>query len=68
MQTKHLVFLVPIWRFQYYRHILQNQKPKQMATPFSNHSLDLYLSKSLGPLNQVIIQRELESIYLSPTN
>ena len=50
MQIKHLFFLVPIWRFQHFKYILQNQKLKQMATGFSYHSLDLYMSKSLGPL------------------
>ena len=36
-------FLVPVWRFQHFRHILQNPKLKLMATSFSNHSLDLNL-------------------------
>ena len=37
-------FLVPIWRFQHFKYILQNPKLKQNATGFSTHSLDLYLS------------------------
>ena len=44
-----LFFLVPIWIFQHFRHLLQNPKPKWMANCFSNHSLDLYFSKSLDP-------------------
>ena len=49
VQKKHLVFLVLIWRFQHFRHLLQNPKLKQMAPCFSNHSLDLYFSIFLGP-------------------
>ena len=45
---KALRFLVPIWRFQNFRHILQNPKLKQIATLFSTHSLDLCLPKSLS--------------------
>ena len=48
MQIKHSVFLVCIWRFQHLKNMLQNTKLKQTATRFSNHSQDLYLSKSLG--------------------
>ena len=43
--------MVPIWRFQHFQYILQNPKLKHMATRFSNQPLDLYLSKSLGPLS-----------------
>ena len=46
-------FLVFRWRFQNFKQLLQNQKPKLIASFFSsnNHSLDLYLPKSLSPLN-----------------
>ena len=48
VQISTYFFLVPVWRFQHFKYILQNPKLKQMATCFSNHSLDLYLSKSMG--------------------
>ena len=32
-------FLVPIWRFQHFKYILQNPKLKQIATRFRNDSL-----------------------------
>ena len=49
--AKKIVFLVPIWRFQHFRHLLQNPKLKRMANCFSYHSLDLYFTKSRGPSN-----------------
>ena len=36
-------------RSQHFRHLLQSQKLYLMASLSSNHSLDLYLPKSLGP-------------------
>ena len=53
--NKALIFLVPIWRFEHFKYILKNTKLKQVATCFSNHSLDLNLSKSLGPLKTMKI-------------
>ena len=49
LQKKHLFFLVPGYRSYHFRHLLQNQKLYMMARFSSNHSLDLYLPKSLGP-------------------
>ena len=54
LQKRHFVYLVPIWRFQHFRHHLQNPKPQLLAICSSNHSLDLYFSKSLGPLTLII--------------
>ena len=42
--------MVPGLRSQHFGHLLQNPKVQLMASLSSNHSLDLYLPKSLGPL------------------
>ena len=43
------------------RHLLQNPKLQQMAICSSNHSLDLYLSKSLGPFKNHNIELALNN-------
>ena len=48
-KKKHKFFLIPDWRSQHFRHLFKNPKLKLMASFSSNHSLDLYLLKSLGP-------------------
>ena len=42
--------MVPGLRSQHFGHILPKPKLQLMASLSSNHSLDLYLLKSLGPL------------------
>ena len=42
-------FLVPGSRSQHFGQLLQKPKLQLMASLSSNHSLDLYLPKSLGP-------------------
>ena len=42
-------FLVPGLRSQHFGHLLQKSKLQPMAGLSSNHSLDLYFPKSLGP-------------------
>ena len=42
-------FFAPGRRFQHFKHILQNAKLYLLASFSSNHWLDLYLPKSLGP-------------------
>ena len=37
LQKRHKIFLVPVWRLQYFRHILQNPNLKQMASCPNNH-------------------------------
>ena len=50
LAKKHQFFLaVPGLRSQHFRHLLQKLKLKMMASWSSNHLLDLYLPKSLGP-------------------
>ena len=49
IRKKAPFFLVPGSRPQHFGHILQKPKPQLMASLSSNHSLDLYLPKSLGP-------------------
>ena len=46
-------FLVPGLRSQHFGHLLQKPKPQLTASLPSNHSLDLYLPKSLGPYKGV---------------
>ena len=50
--AKKIFFLVSFWWFLYFRSLLQNPTPKLVTIFFffsRNHSLDLYLPKSLGP-------------------
>ena len=42
-------FLVPGLRSQHFGHLLQKSKLQLIASLSSNHSLDLYFPKSLGP-------------------
>ena len=49
LAKKATFFFVPGLRSQYLKHLLQNPKLKLVASLSSNHSLDLYLPKSLGP-------------------
>ena len=34
---KHLIFFIPVWRFQYFRHLLQNPNLKLMSSFPNNH-------------------------------
>ena len=43
------ILLVPSLRFQHFRQLLQNTKLKPIASFSSNQSLDLYLTRFLGP-------------------
>ena len=37
LQKKHLIFFIPVWRFQYFRHLLQNLNLKLMSSLPNNH-------------------------------
>ena len=55
LAKKAQIFLVPDLRSQHFRHIIRKPKLQLMASLCSNHSLDLYLPKSLGPLRKTLI-------------
>ena len=63
LAKKNIIFWFLGLRSQHFRHILQSPKLYLMASLASNHSLDLYLSKSLGPLLQPT-QKWFNSAYL----
>ena len=37
INKKHQIFLVPVWRYQYFIHLLQNPNLKLMASFLNNH-------------------------------
>ena len=37
LHKKHQIFMVPVWRFQYFRHLLQNPNLKLIASFPNNH-------------------------------